>query len=423
MHQLSKSNTMYSNKTNQSSIIRVALLSCMVVLLLEPVSAQIIALTHANIVSGDSEEILTDVTLLIEGEKIRSIQNSEANLPEGAEVIDLAGKYILPGFIDSHVHIRNFGDAERALLSGVTTVRNMGAAHFADVGMRELAAAGVINAPEILAAGYHVRPEPDPAFFMDFPELSSYLATGIRSKEAVKAMGEAMVSRNVDWIKTNATARAGLPQTDPWQPYYNEEEMRTLVETGAAKNIPVAAHAHGDAGGRAAVVGGAKSIEHGTYLSETTLSMMAEKGTYLVPTIAVVSDLTLPGGDYDNPLLEIRGRHMLPRVREMASNAYKLGVNIIAATDTGYGPESTLRLSMELEELTGIGMTAFEAIRSATSGAATFLDIDDHTGTIKAGLDADLLVVERNPLEQLRTIRDPLLIVNNGKVVLNRLNF
>lgn len=414
---------MYSSKTNQLLKIRISLLSILAVCLLQPVTAQITALTHANIISGDSEQVLRDVTLLIEGKKIKSIQSSETPLPDGAAVIDLAGKYIMPGFIDSHVHIRNFGDAERALLSGVTTVRNMGAAHFADVGMRELAAAGVINAPEILAAGYHVRPEPDPAFFMDFPELSSYLTTGIRNKEAIKAMGEAMVSRGVDWIKTNATARAGLPQTDPREPYYNEEEMRTLVETGAVKNIPVAAHAHGDAGGRAAVLGGAKSIEHGTYLSETTLSIMAEKGTYLVPTIAVVSDLTLPGGDYDNPLLEIRGRHMLPRVREMASNAYKLGVKIIAATDTGYGPESTLRLSMELEELTGIGMSAFEAIRSATALAAYFLQIDDHTGTVKEGLDADLLVVERDPLKELRTIRDPLLIVNNGKVVLNRLNF
>lgn len=414
---------MYSSKTNQLLKIRISLLSILVVFLLQPINAQVTALTHANIISGDSEQVLRDVTLVIEGKKIKSIQSSETPLPDGAAVIDLAGKYIMPGFIDSHVHIRNFGDAERALLSGVTTVRNMGAAHFADVGMRELAAAGVINAPEILAAGYHVRPEPDPAFFMDFPELSSYLTTGIRNKEAIKAMGEAMVSRGVDWIKTNATARAGLPQTDPREPYYNEEEMRTLVETGAVKNIPVAAHAHGDAGGRAAVLGGAKSIEHGTYLSETTLSIMAEKGTYLVPTIAVVSDLTLPGGDYDNPLLEIRGRHMLPRVREMASNAYKLGVKIIAATDTGYGPESTLRLSMELEELTGIGMSAFEAIRSATALAAYFLQIDDHTGTVKEGLDADLLVVERDPLKELRTIRDPLLIVNNGKVVLNRLNF
>lgn len=414
---------MYSNKTINPSLQYFFLVGLLTCFWSGTTFAQITALTNANIISGDSEQVSRQVTLLVEGRKIHSILRSDEPVPADAEVIDLQGKYIMPGLIDAHVHIRSFGDAKRALLSGVTTVRSMGASHFADVGMRELAGKGVIDAPEILAAGYHVRPQPDPAFFMDFPELSHLMATGIQDETAIRAMGQAIVSRDVNWIKTNATARAGLPDTDPREPYYNEAEMRALVETGAAKNIPVAAHAHGDAGGRAAVLGGAKSIEHGTYLSENTLKIMAEKGTYLVPTIAVVSDLTLPGGDYDNPILEIRGRHMLPRVREMAANAYRLGVNIIAATDTGYGPDGTLRMSMEIEELTGIGMSPFEALRSATALAATFLGIDDHTGTVKEGLDADLIVVERNPLEQIQTLRDPLLIINNGKVVLNRLDF
>jgi len=414
---------MYHNKTIPTLNFLPRLLLLLAFFIPCIAQAQVIALTNAHVVTGDSEEIIRNVTVLIEGRNIRSIQDATQPLPANAEVIDLQGKYVMPGLIDAHVHIRNFADARRALLSGVTTVRSMGAAHFADVGMRELAAAGAIESPEILAAGYHVRPDPDPAFFMDFPHLNSLMAKGITNPDAIRAMGEAIVSRDVDWIKTNATARAGTPNTDPREPYYSETDMRTLVETGAKKNVPVAAHAHGDAGGRAAVLGGVKSIEHGTYLSETTLALMAEKGTYLVPTIAVVSDLTLPGGDYDNPILEIRGRHMLPRVREMAANAYRLGVRIIAATDTGYDAESTLRMSMEIEELTGIGMSAFEAIRAATSEAARFLEIADHTGTVKTGLEADLLIVERNPLEQLITLRDPLLIVNNGKVVLNRLHF
>ena len=414
---------MLLHKTTRPTVLVSHFLLVLLLFTTSFLQAQLIALTNANVVTGDSEAVIREVTLIIEGRKIQSIQPNGQPLPPNVEIIDLQGKYVMPGFIDAHVHIRNFADARRALLSGVTTVRSMGAAHFADVGMRELAAAGAIEAPEILAAGYHVRPDPDPAFFMDFPHLNSLMTEGITNPDAIRALGEAIVSREVDWIKTNATARAGTPNTDPREPYYSETDMRALVETGAKKNVPVAAHAHGDAGGRAAVLGGAKSIEHGTYLSEATLSIMAEKGTYLVPTIAVVSDLTLPGGDYDNPILEIRGRHMLPRVREMAANAYKLGVRIIAATDTGYDPESTLRMSMEIEELTGIGMSPFEAIRAATSAAAAFLEVDDHTGTVKVGLEADLLVVERNPLEQLLTLRDPLLIVNNGKVVLNRLHF
>ena len=212
----------------------------------------------------------------------------------------------------------------------------------------------------------------------------------------------------------------GLPDTDPREPYYNEAELKALVEEGAKSGIPVAAHAHGDEGGRAAVLAGVRSIEHGTYLSKETLSIMVEKGTYLVPTIAVVSDLAQPGGDYDNPLLQIRGRHMLPRIRETAATAHKLGVKVVAATDTGYRPGSVLRLSQELEELVGIGLSPLQAIKAATSLAAELLGVDDHTGKIAVGLDADILVVEQNPLENIGAIHDPLVIVNNGKIVLNR---
>ncbi|MCI0485128.1 MAG: amidohydrolase family protein [Blastocatellia bacterium] len=322
--------------------------------------------------------------------------------------------------IDAHVHINDFEAARRALISGVTTARSMGVSHFVDVGMRKLAAAGKIDSPEILSAGYHVRPRPADALFIDMPELAGLMRSGVRGPDAMREMGRAMLSRGVNWIKTNATARAGLPNTDPREPYYSEAELAALVEEGAKSSIPVAAHAHGDEGGRAAVMAGVRSIEHGTYLSKETLSIMVEKGTYLVPTIAVVSDLTRPGGDYDNPVLEVRGRHMLPRIRETAALAHKLGVKIVAATDTGYGPNSTLRMSQELEELVHVGLSPLQAIQSATVVAAELVGVADHTGKIAAGFDADLIVVERNPLENIGAIHDLLMVVNNGKIVLNR---
>jgi imidazolonepropionase-like amidohydrolase len=187
---------------------------------------------------------------------------------------------------------------------------------------------------------------------------------------------------------------------------FSEAELRALVAEAERRGVPVAAHAHGDEGGRAAVAAGVKSIEH---------------GTYLVPTIAVVADLTMPGGDYDDPVLEVRGRHMLPRVREMATAAHRMGIPIVAATDTGYGAESTLRLSEELLELVGIGLTPLAAIQSATSVAAELIGVDDHTGRIAGGYDADLLIVEKNPLDDIGQIRDPLIVINNGRIVLSRL--
>ena len=378
-----------------------------------------IIFTHANVIDGVSSRLIKDASVVIADGKIKEISTAETKT-EGAKVIDLKGKYLMPGLIDAHVHIRTFDAAKRALLSGVTTARSMGVSHFADVGFRKLAQAGKIESPEILAAGYHIRPKPADAFFMDRPDLAGLMDSEVRGSDAIRKMGKAMVDGGVNWIKTNATARAGLPQTDPREPYYNEEEMRALVEEGAKSGIPVAAHAHGDEGGRAAVLGGVRSIEHGTYLSKETLKIMAEKGTFLVPTIAVISDLTLPGGDYDNPLLEIRGRHMLPRIKETAGEAHKLGVKIVAATDTGYGPNSVLRLSQELVELVGVGLSPYEAIKAATSLAAELLKVDDHTGRIAVGFDADILVIERNPLQNIGAIHDPILIMNNGKIVLNR---
>ena len=137
----------------------------------------------------------------------------------------------------------------------------------------------------------------------------------------------------------------------------------------------------------------------------------------------VVADLTIPGGDYDNPVLQMRGQHMLPRVREMAGRAHALGVRIVAATDTGYGPESVLRLSHELMELVSVGLTPLEAIRSATTVAAELLGVDDHTGRITVGLDADLIVLERNPLEDIGAYQDVLMVMNNGRMAMNRLEW
>ena len=162
---------------------------------------------------------------------------------------------------------------------------------------------------------------------------------------------------------------------------------------------------------------GVRSIEHGTYLSPATLALMKERGTFLVPTIAIVRDLTIPGGDYDNALLNIRGRAMLPRVQEMARAAHELGVKIVAATDTGYGPESTTTLAHEILELVGIGMSPLEALQAATVTSAELLGVSDHTGRVATGLEADLVILERNPLDDIQGVQDVLMVVSDGRVV------
>jgi imidazolonepropionase-like amidohydrolase len=296
----------------------------------------------------------------------------------------------------------------------------MGASHYADVGMRELQRAGYTTTPEHLAAGYHVRPQMAEAFFQDHPQLGDLDGGRVTNVEAVRRVVRAMLERDVDFVKTNATERAGLPDTDPRKQLYGEAEIGAMVEEAGRAGIGVAAHAHGDAGGRAAVAAGVRSIEHGTYLSETTLAMMAERGTFLVPTIAIVRDLTIAGGDYDNAALNIRGRHMLPRVQEMAANAHRLGVKIVAATDTGYGPNSTTTLAHELIELTNVGLSPLEALQAATTNAAELFGIEDRVGRIEPGLEADLIVLERNPLQGIEVVQDVLMVVSDGEVIVQR---
>lgn len=385
-------------------------------------AAGTIAFTNATVIDPASATPIQGATVVVEDGIIVSVV-AGGDVPPGARAIDLAGRFLVPGLIDAHVHIASFDAARRALRSGVTTARSMGTSFFADVGLRELERAGAMEGPEILAAGYHIRPRPAEGLFIDAPELADLVGVDIRGPDALRRVVRVMLDRGVDFIKVTATERAGLPDTDPRKPLYTRTELSALVSEAAERGVPVAAHAHGDGGARDAVLAGVRSIEHGTYLSEETLRLMAERGTFLVPTIAVVSDLTLPGGDYDDPVLQVRGRHMLPRVREAAAGAHEAGVSIVAATDTGYGPTSVLRLSHELIELVGVGLSELEAIRAATTTAARLLGVDGRTGRVAAGFEADLLVLDRDPLEDIGAYQDVLFVMSDGRIALDRLEF
>lgn len=382
---------------------------------------QTFVFTHANVIDGVSKEPLRDATVVVKDGRIESVNSPGNAIPAGATAIDLQGRWLLPGYIDAHAHVSDMAAARRALLSGTTTLRDLGVNHFADIGMRELNHEGVVNVPDFVAAGYHVRPHPADDFFMDFPKLAELMA-GVQGAENIRRMVRAQAERGVNVIKIMATERAGLPDTDPRKRVFTDEELSAAVDEARKAGLGVAAHAHGDVGARAAVIAGVRSIEHGTYLTDATLRLMKERGTYLVPTIATVLDLIDPEGDYDDPMLSMRGKSMLPRSREMTAHAWKIGVMIVAGTDTGYGPQSTRRVPDEIVELVGIGMPPMEAIKAGTSMAAECLGIEKRTGSIRAGLEADLIVVDRNPLEDVNALRDVLFVMNNGRVFSNRLD-
>jgi imidazolonepropionase-like amidohydrolase len=380
-----------------------------------------LALVNANVVNVTDGTVQRGVVIVLRGGRIESVAAGSA--PAGVRTLDVRGRYVIPGLIDAHVHLANLRALRTALESGVTTARSAGVSSYVDVGMRELVKQGAVIGPDIVASGYHVRPILSEEAYFDHPALAPLMRGGVTTIDGLTRVVQANLSRGVDWIKVLATERAGTPDTDPRKQVYNAEELHAVVVEAATRKVPVMAHAHGAEGALAAVRAGVRSIEHGTYMNDETLQLMARQGTFFDPTLAVLKDVSTPGGDYDNRDLQLRGQHMLPRLKETIVRAHKIGVRIAAGSDTGYGPVSVARLSIELADLVDAGVPPLTALQAATTVNAQMLMREQQIGRIAAGFEADLVVVERNPIEQMSTLQDPLLVISNGRVGLDRLTF
>jgi imidazolonepropionase-like amidohydrolase len=231
------------------------------------------------------------------------------------------------------------------------------------------------------------------------------------------------IDRGAKVIKTRGTERAGRPDTDPREQVYTEAQLKVVVQEAAKRGVPVMVHAHGDEGARAAVMAGARSIEHGTFLSDETLQLMKERGTYLVPTFITLEDLTQPGGDYAGPVLELRGKFMIPQAERVFKKARELGVKIVTGADNGYTAQTTSQISRECQHYVRMGMSPFEAMQAATTRAAELLGIEKSTGKIEKGMEADLILLPGNPLEEIRNLQDVLMTMSNGQLALKRIPF
>jgi imidazolonepropionase-like amidohydrolase len=385
-----------------------------------PPAAEPLVLVHANLVNVRDGRVTPNATIVLREGRIASIDTSAP--PAGLRAVDLKGKYVVPGLIDAHTHADNFPAFRRALESGVTTVRSAGVSNYADIGFHQLVRSGAAVGPDVITAGYHVRPQLAPEAFLSDPQYAD-LMSGVTTVEKMRRAVQMNLAHGVDWIKILATERAGTADTDPRKQVYTEDEIRAIVAEAATRNAPVEAHAHGDEGAMAAVRAGVRSIEHGTYLSDATLQEMKQRGTYLDPTYTTVIDLTEAGGDYDVPALRIRGQHMLPRLRDLVIRAHKLGVAVVTGSDTGYGPNSLTRIGQEIAHFVDFGFTPLEAIQSATIRNAEMLRLEKSIGLVEPGYEADLIAVEKNPLQNVTTLQDPLLVISNGRIGVDRLEF
>ena len=341
--------------------------------------------------------------------------------PAGVETLDVSGKFVLPGFIDAHTHATQLSEVRRALESGATTLRSASVGSYRDVAIGRMVTAGHLAGPDYLGAGVFVTPNIRDARLAS--ESLFGMPDDIRGEADLRMLVRVNAENGVRAVKTRATERAGLPDTDPRKQVFSEAQLRAIVEEATALGIPVLCHAHGDEGARAAVLAGVASIEHGTFLTRETLELMAERGTALVPTYTTVIDLDEPGGDYDHPVLTLRADFMVPRLEQTIRMARDLGVRVIAGSDTGYGPESVSRIGVEVANFVKIGLSPIEAIRGATLYGAELLGIDEDTGVIEPGKEADLIVVAEDPLEHIAAIQDVVAVVSNGRLAVNRLPF
>jgi len=379
-----------------------------------------LAFVNANIVNVVTGTVQDGQTLVVNGNRIEAIGNAPP--PAGARIVDLGRRWVLPGLIDAHVHIANLAQMRAALQSGVTTARSAGVSGYVDVGLRELVKRGHLPGPELLAAGYHVRTMPAPELFLSDPDLGDLLG-GVTTVDGLRRVVRANLSHGVDWIKVNATERAGTPDTDPRRQMFTAAELEVIVGEAALKSIPVEAHAHGAEGAHDAVKAGVRSIEHGTFVTDETLKLMAQMGTYFVPTADIVNDLAEAGGDYDDAALQRRGQMMQPILKAAIGRAKAINVKIAAGSDTSYGPRSVTTVARELVMLTEAGLSPVEALQAATITNAALLSREKQIGQLVAGFDADLIVVGTNPLQDIRAVLDPLVVVSNGRMAVDRLTF
>jgi imidazolonepropionase-like amidohydrolase len=378
-------------------------------------------LSNAQLIDGLPGSKVRAVNLRIVDGRIAEI--TAAGARTGA--LDLRGAFLMPGFIDAHTHIEDPASARRALHSGVTTTRVLGDAYLKGLATRDLVRGDHIEGPQMLVSGGHVRPRLGEAFILSFPQFGQYLDAPLQGAEQVAQVVTAVAARGADVIKVGASERAGLARTDPRRQELSYEELRAAVLAAEQAGLFVAAHAPDRYGANAAVRAGVRSIEHGTYIDDETLALMRRQGTFFVPTLAIMSPLGDPAGQgADAIALQIRTIHMMKPLREAVRKARALGIPVAVGTDSSYGEGneySRVRAADEVRELIACGYTPLEAISSATYVSARALGIEGRTGSVAVGLEADLLVVDRDPRDDPTTLFEPLLVVTDGRIALNRL--
>lgn len=415
-------------------------LFCLTLLL--PAHAQIKVIKAKSYLDIRAGRLIEPAVLVIENETIKEI--NPRTIPDGAEVIDLIGKTILPGLMDMHVHLemnidpgysflpvtenaskrvlRAARNAKTTLLAGFTTVRDMGQTHpstiLIDVALAEASESDWVEAPRIIPAGHMLSitgGHGDPAMHGGFSEgvmdlgPENGVADGV--DEAIKAT-RYQIKHGARVIKIMATAGVFSLESTVGAQQFTNEEMKAIVDEAGRHEVKVAAHAHGTAGIISAINAGVASIEHGSILDDNAIKLMKDKGVYLVPTTGLMDILADSYDKLDKRIVE-KAKYVITLGRESHTKAIKAGVKVAMGTDAPLIPHG--KNAMELTAMVRRGMSALESIRTSTINAADLLGVKDR-GELKVGLLADIIAVDGNPLEKIESLEKVSFVMKGGKV-------
>jgi imidazolonepropionase-like amidohydrolase len=403
-----------------------------------------VVLHAARVIDGTGAAPIANGIVLVTDDRIVAIgRQGSIAVPAGARTIELGDATLLPGFIDAHTHIigrelrdpeaeaaavRDYdgtgaiigvANAQKTLLAGFTTIRNVGAPNFDDMALRKVIGEGFVIGPRMENAGHaigitggHCDENGYKPGLMDGDPRTG-IADGA---EQIRAAVRYQAKYGADVIKMCATGGVLSEGDAVGVQQYTYDEMKTLVDEATKLERKVAAHAHGTEGIKTAVRAGVASIEHGSFLDEEGAKMMAQRGTFLVPTLSAGE--TVENAAKSGVLKGLRAQKALAAAQAMRNGvriAVRNGVPIALGTDAGVGSHGTNGHEFTLMVEWG-GMTPMQSIVAGTSNAAKLLGWSDRVGSLASGKLADIVAVPGDPLQDIRVMEKPVFVMKNGYV-------
>lgn len=411
-----------------------------------------ITLVHAGtLLAVPGEDSVARQTLVIENGRVTAIRDgfTPAEDYPGARVIDLSGQFVMPGFIDLHVHLSSQagGDrknafvmdsdadvvltaqmyARRTLMAGFTTVRDLGSRGDAIFALRDAVKAGKVAAPKILVSGDSITPTGGHGDIHGYRQavLDALPSTGVcDGPDDCRAAVRRQVKRGADVIKVTATGGVLSETATGTGQQFTDEELLAIAETAHALGRKVTAHAHAAAGIEAALRAGFDSIEHAMWADRDTMREFKRRGAWIIPTvypITAVGDTPEkmkqgPFADMPPPVMEkllALGR----QPKDMTALAHSMGVSIALGTDSGVSPHG--ENANEFVEYVNVGMTPMQALVAGTVNAARAAGIENKAGRLAPGMPADLVAMPVSPLDDINAVMNLSFIMRDGVVFKN----